>query len=74
MAGVIDLATYAYKLELNDKDFTSKMQSAKGSTENLKGKLGGLTSFLKGAVIGGLQAAGGYSRYNCGRGKGHSRS
>ncbi len=58
MAGVIDLATYAYHLELDDKNFTLGMRKADSKTEEFKGKLGGLTSFLKTAVVGTLASVG----------------
>lgn len=52
MAGVIDLATYAYHLELNDKNFTSGMEKAKDSTSKFKQGMGGLSKFLKVSVLG----------------------
>lgn len=55
---VIDLATYSYNLELNDKGFTSGMLSAEGNVDKFQGKLGSMTSFLKTSLIGGLAAAG----------------
>lgn len=58
MAGVIDLATYAYHIELDDKGFSDGMRQAREETDNFKGKLGDVTSFLKTAVAGALIASG----------------
>jgi len=58
MSTTIDLATYAYNLELNDKGFTSGMLGAEGIVGNLQGKMGGFSTFLKGAVVGGVAAVG----------------
>lgn len=58
MAGVIDLATYAYHLELDDRNFTTGMDNASQRTEDFKGKLGGLTKYLKTAVVGALAGIG----------------
>ncbi|WP_141690652.1 phage tail length tape measure family protein [Dehalobacter sp. TeCB1] len=55
---VIDLATYSYNLEINDKGFTSGMLNAEGNVDKFQGKLGSMTSFLKTSLIGGLAAAG----------------
>ena len=52
----IDLGKYQLNLELNDSNFTSGMEKADQATEGFKGKLGGLTSFLKMSVVGGLAA------------------
>ncbi|EHQ90166.1 phage tail tape measure protein [Desulfosporosinus youngiae] len=54
----IDLATYQYNLELNSEGFSSGMSSAEGNVDKLEGKFGGFTSFLKGAVIGGIATVG----------------
>jgi len=54
----IDLATYAYNLELNDKGFTSGILGAEGIVDNLQSKMGGFSTFLKGAVVGGIVAVG----------------
>ncbi|MEA4926301.1 MAG: phage tail tape measure protein [Syntrophomonadaceae bacterium] len=58
MATTIDLATYAYNLELNDKGFTSGMLGAENTVGKLTGKMGSFSTFLKGAVIGGIAAVG----------------
>lgn len=58
MSTTIDLATYAYNLELNDKGFTSGMLGAEGIVGDLQGKMGGFSTFLKGAVIGGVATVG----------------
>lgn len=55
---VIDLATYAYNLELNDKGFTSGMQKADKTATGFQGKLTKFTSFLKTGLKAGLVAAG----------------
>lgn len=54
----IDLATYSYNIELNSKGFSDGMKDAEGQTEKLKSKFSGLTTFLKGAIVGGLAAVG----------------
>jgi len=58
MAGNIDLATYAYHLELEDEEFTSGMGNAEKSTEGFKGKMGSLTDFLKTSVAVGIVGVG----------------
>lgn len=52
----IDLGKYQWNLELNDNNFTSGLDKADKATDGFKGKLGGLTSFLKMSVVGGLAA------------------
>jgi hypothetical protein len=54
----IDLATYAYNLELDDKSFTSGMNNAEGKTEKFKSKMGGFSKFLKTSVVAGIAGVG----------------
>lgn len=58
MASVIDLATYQYNLELNDKGFTSGMTGAEGNVDKFQGKMGNFTTFLKGSVVAGIASVG----------------
>lgn len=55
---VIDLATYSFNIELNDEKFSKGMKEAEQQAEGFKGKLSGLTDFLKVSVVGGLAAVG----------------
>ena len=55
---VIDLATYSFNIELNDEKFSKGMKEAEQQTEGFKGKISGLTDFLKVSVVGGLAAVG----------------
>lgn len=54
----IDLAEYRYRLTLDDSEYTSNMNNANSLADNMKSKLSGVGSFMKGALVGGIVAAG----------------
>jgi phage-related protein len=54
----IDLAEYQYKLTLDDSEYTTNMNKADSLADNMKTKLSNVGGFLKGALAGGLVAAG----------------
>lgn len=58
MANTIDLSTYAFHLELDDKTFTTGMKNAEKQTDNLQNKMGGFNTFIKTSLIAGLAGVG----------------
>ncbi|MEC1780079.1 phage tail tape measure protein [Schinkia azotoformans] len=55
---VIDMATYSWNIEINDGNFDSSLKNADEKMEGFSKKAGGLTSFLKTSVAGGIAALG----------------
>jgi phage-related minor tail protein len=56
MPGVIDLATYATHLVLDDKNFTVGMQNAEQTAEKFQSKMSSMAGFLKTSVVAGIAA------------------